>query len=156
MFVRVKKIKEKEYGYLVKNKWTKKGSRQRVVGYLGKIIHLKRKKDLTFKYNQKPLKKIFLELIDWELKCHGFENFQIDDIKVDLDKKTVLQGKKNIVLAMNEGFLCSHTIKALLKFKPKGHEEQIALQLANSLVETGIKVPHEVFIKLYEKIVMKL
>ena len=39
-FVRIKKIKDKEYAYLIKNRWlkTKKQPKQKVIGYLGKVL----------------------------------------------------------------------------------------------------------------------
>lgn len=45
VFIRIKNIKNKNgnyypYFYVVKNTWTKKGSRQKVIGYLGKVQHL--------------------------------------------------------------------------------------------------------------------
>lgn len=36
MFIRNKKIKGLNYLYLVENRWTEKGSRQKVIAYLGK------------------------------------------------------------------------------------------------------------------------
>ena len=44
MFIRIKKIKGKEYAYLVKNTWKKrkKSSRQTSSSYLGKVIKLKK------------------------------------------------------------------------------------------------------------------
>jgi len=45
-FIRIKNIKGKDgtirpYVYVVKSVWTKKGSRQKVIGYLGKSVYLK-------------------------------------------------------------------------------------------------------------------
>ena len=38
MFVRKKKVKKNIYGYLVESKYTKKGSRQKVKKYLGRVF----------------------------------------------------------------------------------------------------------------------
>lgn len=40
VFIRIKKIKGQPYAYSVSNKWTAKGSRQKVGKYLGKVIQL--------------------------------------------------------------------------------------------------------------------
>ena len=47
-FFRIKKIKGKEYTYLVENEWKRKGSRQKVKGYLGRIYRFDLKNKNSF------------------------------------------------------------------------------------------------------------
>ena len=89
-FIRKKKIKNREYAYIVENRWrkrvgkgSKKGARQQVKGYLGRVFKLEPKKEIDFfshfcsdgveeyvKANDK--KVIILDLVKFELLRHGF------------------------------------------------------------------------------------
>ena len=86
MFIRIKKIKKYEYAYLVVNKWTKKGPRQKSKKYLGRCVRLEKVKDLDFKEHFKlnedkieklvhgnSTKKVLGKLMEFELLRHGFE-----------------------------------------------------------------------------------
>ena len=83
MFIRSKKIKGKRYAYIVKNKWTRKGPRQRVKGYLGRIYKPEMVKEIDFiefvgvsinEYIDGSDKgKIIRDLVKWELVKHGFK-----------------------------------------------------------------------------------
>jgi hypothetical protein len=48
MFFRIKKIKGKEYAYLVENEWKKNSSRQKVKQYIGRVYRLAQKNNLDF------------------------------------------------------------------------------------------------------------
>jgi len=156
-FIRVKKIKNKDYAYLVKNTWTRKGTRQKAVKYLGKVIKLKKKdkKELK-KYTHLTPKQIIHELILTELKSHGFKKrdnlFKLK--KITFDPKTYIFStrNKNIVLRLNNEFMCQHTIKNLLNFEHSGDEEQIGLAFAKTIVSSGLTIPKEAFIHLFETI----
>lgn len=97
-FIRIKKIKGKEYAYLIKNKWTKKGPRQKASKYLGPVIKLDENLDnssekkieieenenlanyLEKKYNlelekifeEKKINELLKEIIFFELKKKSF------------------------------------------------------------------------------------
>jgi len=150
-FVRIKKVQGKEYGYLVKNEWTSKGSRQKVKAYLGKIIRPSKttEQPLTIERSWNFSETIH-KLVEWELSNHDIPkevSYKDDQFKTR---------RKSIVLALNEGFLCQQTLSQLLAFKPKGtYEEQVGLELANTLVEAGIMMPKEQFILLFEKVYKK-
>jgi len=169
MFIRIKRIKGGEYAYLVKNKWTSKGPRQKNIKYLGKCLTFQRTRDSNLteflriksleQYIEKSsLSAIFDDLIRLELFNHDFTNssnkWVKEDIVVNLKSHFCLLGKKNIVLKLNEGFLCRQTMLKLLKFKPEEglHEEEIALKLANTLLGTGLKVEKRVFVGLCNKL----
>jgi len=159
-FFRVKKIKGKEYVYLVENEWKKKGSRQRVKSYLGRAHRLNTPNNFDFsefinnneieKYVQdNEVSKIIKDLIEWELL-----NFKVDrnEFSIDLENKTLLKHKKNIVLVINEGFMCNLTLNNLLEFKPEPGEDNEGYNFARVFVEAGIKVPQDVFIGLFAKL----
>jgi len=147
-FVRVKKVQQKEYGYLVENEWTSKGSRQKVKSYLGKIYRPERKNEmpLTIERNWSFAETV-QKLVEWELNNHDIPS------EISQTGNNFTAKGKSIVLALNEGFLCDHTLSQLLAFKPKGtYEEQVGMELANSLVEAGLLMPKEQFILLFEKV----
>ncbi|MEM4264087.1 MAG: hypothetical protein QW666_04325 [Candidatus Woesearchaeota archaeon] len=152
-FVRVKKLKGKEYAYLVENTWQDKGSRQKVKAYLGRVVKPLRQKDTTVDITGMQFQEAVLKLVKQELLNHGFnENLENEGVKADLANKSFVSGKRNIVLALNEGFLCSQTLNEVLSFKPEGHEEQAGEKLATVLVEAGLKLPKDVFVTLFEKV----
>lgn len=135
MFVRTKKIKNKEYAYLVENEWTSKGTRQKVKKYLGKIIRPLRITPNSYRIDEeKQYKEIVKELITHELENHKI-------------KET---GK--IVIAMNEGFLCKETSKQLLDLKAdkEGRPDKEGERLATALLEAGLNLQGEEFGKLFE------
>jgi len=86
VFIRKKKINGQDYAYIVKNKWTDKGSRQKAK-YLGKILHLDVKSDTSFEEHcqkkhscgmkefikEKNKAEIINELVVYELLRRGFE-----------------------------------------------------------------------------------
>jgi len=154
MFVRIKKLKGKEYAYLVENEWTINGSRQRVKSYLGRIIRPLKMREKEADISNMEYKQAVMALLKQELHNHGFdESLTFDNkIKADLDEKKITNSGKNIVLAMNEGFLCSQTLKDALEIELTGHEEEAGMQLAKALVEAGLSIPKDTFVKLFEKI----
>jgi hypothetical protein len=152
VFIRTKKIKGCEYAYLVYNVWSKrkKSARQKVKQFLGRVYEQELKTDLSFSKEDEYIKKntfknIVKDLVNYELLKHDVMGFSID-----FDKGLVLKGKRKAVLLMNEGFLCSYTLKNLMTFKLEG--ENAGYSLANSFVEAGIKVPQELFIRIFEKL----
>ena len=161
-FIRVKEFKGKyRYAYVVSNKWRKrlgkgqKGSRQKVSKYLGKVLTPQKEEKEFTSLSYKTKTDIVRHLVTHELLQHGFSekssiitkdsiNFVIKDLKFEND---------NIVLEMNEGFLCNHTIRRLLNFRSnKEDERERGIDLAKSFLEAGLKVPEEVFVKFYEKV----
>lgn len=167
MFIRTKKIKKFEYAYKVKNKWTKKGTRQKIIGYLGRVYKLKKTRDIDFNdfilkylnkkidYSKTDFKEIVNYLIRWELYKHGFnekiKKFKQKNLILEFKEDSLFYKNRNLVLAINEGFLCSETIKKILNFKSKEDEEGTAFKLANVFVDAGIKIPKDIFIILFEK-----
>ncbi|MBD3361637.1 hypothetical protein GF358_02475 [Candidatus Woesearchaeota archaeon] len=152
-FIRTKTIKGKEYAYLVSNTWTINGSRQNVKGYLGRVIRPTKEREETTNTADSEFKEAINSLITQELINHGFnEKLMRDKTKIDLENRKIINGKKNIVLGLNEGFLCTYTLNNIMTLQLKGHEEQAGMQLATALVEAGLKIDKETFVSLFEKI----
>lgn len=151
MFVRVKNIKGRKYAYLVENEWTPWGSRQRVTKYLGKLISLERAKDDS---NELPngFRQAVISAVEQELHNHGFTDAKKDKVRVDLERGKVEQESKNVVLAMNEGYLCEHTLKSILDYTPGENPTENANKLANLAVETGLKLTNEQFLHVFEQV----
>ena len=159
VFFRIKKIKGKDYSYIVENEWHSKGSRQKVKRYIGRTHKFSLVSNVGFfqyfkiediqryiEYNDKN--KIIGDLIEWELFKFGINR---NDFLIDLNEKNVRKNKKNIVLMVNDGFMCNVTLKNLLEFKAED-EQTDGYRLAKAFVEAGIKVPQEVFIGLFGKL----
>tara|TARA_B100001971_G_scaffold193767_1_gene199166 strand:- start:184 stop:714 length:531 start_codon:yes stop_codon:yes gene_type:complete len=175
MFIRVKNIRKKgkntiyQYAYAVENVWRKrrKEAKQMVKKYLGRVHKLDKKENNEFfeyysitdtnQYTKKSNKnKIITDLVKLELVNHGFRG----DGKVltngvltfDLVDNKFIGGNK--VLAINEGFLCKETVRRLISGKFEGTEKEVGYKLAKAFVEAGLKVPEELFIGMFEKIVI--
>lgn len=158
MFFRIKKIKGKEYAYIVENEWKRNGSRQKVRGYVGRAYRFDLKSNSDFLQFKKienfenyvhnnDFIEIINDLVEWELFKFGIskENFSIDLNNMRVQKKS-----KDVALLINEGFMCSTTLKNLLEFKAE-NEETDGYRLARAFVEAGIKVPQEIFVALFAK-----
>ena len=159
-YIRVKKIRTKkgsvyEYAYLVENRYRKrkKGARQKVLDYLGKVYQFDVDKRLVFEVPEEVDAAAFVEefgyrgvvrkLVGFELLRHGFAfsdgAYSQAGIIVTVDEKSISFGNGNemrsdrsateksgndkIVLAFNEGFLCKKTYLDLLTFRAESDDE---------------------------------
>lgn len=160
VFFRIKKIKGKEYAYIVENEWKRRGSRQKVKGYIGRVHRFELKNNVDFlKYfkienvqnyienNEKN--KIVNDLIEWETFKFSINK---QEFLIDLNNAKLQKNKRNAALLINEGFMCNLTLKSLLEFKPEGDEQGDGYRLARAFVEAGIKVPQDIFIGLFSKL----
>ncbi len=158
-FFRIKKINGKEYAYIVENKWHRKGSRQKVKGYVGRVHRFNLKSNVGFlehlnienaeAYLQdNDFKKIINGLAEWEILRHGVNK---EEFAIDLNSIKIKKSNKDVALHINEGFLCGHTLKNLIEFKAVD-EQSDGYRLARAFVEAGIKVPQEVFVGLFGKV----
>ncbi len=159
-FFRIKKVKGKEYAYVVENKWKKEGSRQKVRDYLGRVYRFNIKNDVDFLQFRKiesaenyikenDIKKIINDLIEWELFKHDVDK---NKFTINLNDMKVQHNEKNAVLLINEGFMCSLTLKNILEFRPEGNESNDGYRLARAFVESGVKIPQDVFVGLFGKL----
>jgi len=181
-FIRVKNIGKNgqnyRYAYLVENKWRKrikcgkKGSRQKVSKYLGKVLKLERVSEIEFfdflkvndptEYLKKTKVELIEDLINYELTNIGFKSqngiLKKENLLFNIkEKKFVgLKTKENrVVIEMNEGFFCSYTLRRLVNFRKDNSyvdEHLVGVELAKAFLEAGVRVPKEVFIEFFNKI----
>ena len=170
MFVRVKKRKGKNYAYLVKNEWTSKGTRQKVVKYLGGVVEIEKKNPANFNVDElikSNAEEFIKKTLQNELKSLGFTDKE-DTMRlssVEYNKKTyeIKKDRKRAVIKNNEGFICHETIKDLLNFVKKDYKKiekdtktetksSIMKNLANKFLEAGLPANENYFIILADKI----
>ncbi len=157
MFVRVKKIKGQRYGYLVQNSWTSEGTRQKVGKYLGRVHKPEKKLNLTVKEHyglnfdeflaNKELKDILYHIVLLELHNHGLPKECFDPQTL-----TFTEGNRQIVLEINQGFLCQATLEKALAYKS---EDDAGFRLAELLLGAGLAVEKDLFVALFEKLMPK-
>jgi hypothetical protein len=161
-FIRLKtrknsKNRRSHYAYLVENRWlrSKQRPKQRVREYLGKALKpdknpgdflLYMAMDLD-EYAAKPYYEMLSDLVKWELHQHS-----VLDVDIDISTGDVRRKGQRIVVAMNQGFLCDHSLKRLIRVERDKNESQPGYMLASALVEAGVQAPKEIFIALYEKL----
>lgn len=170
MYIRIKKRKSsngiKKYAYLVRSKCYKKGPRQKIARYLGKVYEIKKQKHIKTRLNQKiqkDLEPFLAYLVTRELKRQGFKQktnlifHHPQGFFVDIFKKKVYNKENNqIALSVNYGVLCDYTLKKL--FERSYLIEKpivIAKDLGKKLISAGISVKNEEFIQIYDLISKK-
>jgi hypothetical protein len=155
MFVRIKKIKGYPYAYLARNRWTKKGTRQKTK-YLGRVYELERVHDADYQIVGGPAKDIIASVVAWTLKGYGFinkGNMMIkEDIAVNLETQAVRLGKQDIVIKLGADFMCQETLRKLMRFKSDKDAKGVGTELAKAFVGAGIPVPPDVFVEVFNKI----
>ncbi|MCK4521965.1 MAG: hypothetical protein KAU20_05290 [Nanoarchaeota archaeon] len=157
MFIRVKKLKGNEYAYLVQNRRVRGKVKQKVKNYLGRVYSYEKindngffefvKKDVDDYMKDKQFRDIVKDLIRWEFYKHN-----IKGIDVDYGRLNVKKGKKDCAVRLNDGFLYNKSLRELIRFTGVGDDErEIGYGLAEKFVKAGIKVPEELFVKVFEK-----
>lgn len=165
MYIRLKKRKTKlgtlEYAYETKCIRTKKGPRQKIKSYLGKVFHLENSyltlqfytstNDLKQFFQDKKLNKIVEELLIFELVRHGFaketNTLRNGDFRINLDDKTVkCNGNEKVVLSLNNGFLCSKTLKKCFKDMENPSETK---NIIRSILLIGINSNKDIFTQIF-------
>lgn len=152
MFLRLKKIKGKEYCYLVENS---RKSRQKVKKYLGAAVHLESQQHLfEFHGANKNAEDMLRDIVIWELAKAGFfgegEVLQKNNILFHKEKMKLRREGRKVVLALNEGYFCDFTLKRILSFRKGGDIKKDSVELARRFVDAGLNVPKEVFIEFFK------
>ena len=157
-FIRIKKVKKWKYAYLVENKWKEAKAKQKVKQYLGRVHSLENIAGKSFDkdISKMGFKGAIVELLKYELLKSGFDEgksgLEKGSLLVNFEKGHFLDGKKPVVLESNEGFICSSTFDKVMNFKKCKTEEETGLRLAEAILEAGISMPHDVFVKIFEKV----
>ncbi len=158
VFVRVKRISGGEYAYLVENSWTEKGVRQKVGKYLGKVHRPEKAKseglgaflgisEVGRHIRGSSFKAIAADLIRRELHNHCVKEC---DFAINFDELSVKNSRgKEVTIAMNEGFLCGHTLRQLIEYDAE--KDYSGYLLADLITAAGIAPEQDVFIELYGK-----
>ena len=164
MFVRTKKIGKNTYAYLVINRWKNGKTSQDSKHYLGRVFTFPIKKEIDFNtfidYNIKKesFSKVVKDLIAWELAQHGFVKkdniWKKQKVEVSLTPLTITFRKRPCALSFHDGFLAYKTLIRISRFKFRG-DDLDAYHFAKAFVESGIKVPENVFIALFDKLKRK-
>ena len=153
MFVRIKKIAGHEYGYLVENTWTEKGSRQQTKAYLGRIIPLAVEKEMHHDIAQGDFADAILELAKNTLLSCGFNNkYRKGTWHFNPTTLETFNKNKPAVFKIKDGFFCKPTLERLLQFDGKGKEEEVGLRLAKEVVAAGLLVDNTTFVQLFKKV----
>ncbi len=157
-FVRVKRISGGEYAYLVENSWTDKGVRQKVSRYLGKVYSPEKAKseglgaflgipEVGRHIRSNSFKAIASDLVKLELHNHSAKE---GDFAINFDELSVKDGRgKDVAIAMNNGFLCSHTLRQFLEYDAE--KDYSGYLLADLITAAGVAPEQDVFIELYGK-----
>jgi len=159
-FIRLKKRNQNYYAYLVENKWSRYTPKQKVKLYLGKYTKLNSKK--IHKEVKIDLKKdkIFYNLLKNELLNHNFKqktkNLFIHEngFIINLNKNKITKDQKEVCLGLNEGYLCSYTLKELFNFKQKNkNKKEQGAKLIKLILDAGISLNKETFLEVFNKII---
>lgn len=156
-FVRIKTIKGNKYAYLVENTWKKKGSRQKVTAYLGKVLEFPVRQSAPAPNMTGTFQSCIHEIIAWQFLRLGFRRKGDTLIhgKISFFVPTLSFTKKGkptpLVIKNHEGYLCTPTLTTLRSFSMRTDGPEAGLFLAKAVVDAGIEIPKEIFVALYEK-----
>jgi hypothetical protein len=155
-FIRVKKINKAPYAYLVECISTKKGPRQKVKGYLGRVYEFERQHKVPVSLNAKNTHDLLLHLAVAQLKSIGFTERKSDYYYGELVFSSKLlsltkrSNNKPSILRLNDGFLCGFTLDRILKFKKTKNLNKDANILAKYFLAAGIPISEDQFVAFYQ------
>lgn len=160
VFVRCKKIKGKEYAYLVENEWINKKVKQKVKKYLGSIVVIpsrdKPLQDLDF---SSPSTLLF-QLLQRELLSRGArqegKKFFFEDVCINTNTKTIQKNKKSVVIKISNAYVYNSLLKDLLSFyEPETTSDVPGKKLAALISKAGLSITPAEFIELYSVLYLK-
>lgn len=158
MFIRVKKVGNYNYAYLVENNWNHGKTNQKNKAYLGRVFKLTNpnlesvfNEELVDHLTNNEFKKGLHILLERCLKALGFQkkgnSFLKDSFIVK--NKTVRANGKKAVLEINNGFLCDFTLNNLFSIKYDGEQfREWGFRLAKAISLSGIPISKEEFVAL--------
>jgi hypothetical protein len=151
VFIRIKKINNSPYGYLVESVNTSSGPRQKVKQYLGRVFEFERKVSTdVVSINSGNKEELLLNLVVNELNQRGFDkDLSFNTVTFDKSSFSLNKGKRGVVMLMNEGYLCDFTLGRILNFKKSKNLDKDAHTLAKYFLEAGLQISEEDFVKFY-------
>jgi hypothetical protein len=135
-YIRTKYIAGKPYAYFVECK----GKKQKVKAYLGRVFEssfVGERKNVSGKS-----KKEFLTDFIGQVEIPP---------SVVVDGLSIVKGKKNVVVKLNDGYLCTFTLKRILTFKSTDDLQKDGELLARYFMDAGLTIRQEEFVEYYEK-----
>lgn len=154
-YIRIKKINQQPYAYLVESKNTSSGPRQKVKQYLGRVYSLNQKKEMSpSEIKCKNSLDFLRQFVTQELKAYGFkeQNQNLTKGNLSFSPENFTLKKKNnqeAILALQEGYLCSFTLQRLQNFQKTQNLDQDAYLLAEYFLEAGFRISQEQFVHFY-------
>ena len=154
-YIRVKKISNKPYAYLVESQSTKRGPRQRVKQYLGRVHTVEQQERVESTVSGKTKEAFLRSMVLRELELAGFKEkgtkFSLDKLNFCPQEFTLRKkNNKEAIIKLNEGFLCSFTVDRLHKFAKSKDVNKDGLLLAKYFLESGLTVSEEEFVQFYQ------
>jgi len=150
-FIRIKQINGAPYAYLVESVKTKKGPRQKVKGYLGRVHELEKVGNFEIEH-ENVLVKLTLQV----LAGHGFKEnesrWKLNGLIFNPKSMELKQKKKNVIIGVNEGHFCGFTLKRIKDFKKTADPVQDGRRLAKYFLEAGLPVQERDFVEYYQKL----
>lgn len=149
MFIRTKTIKGKKYAYLISNRYhkRKKESRQKSSKYLGKIVEIENN---SKKVEANTIEEAIINTLSEAGFLREGNSMKKENLNVDLSLGEVKQNNVNICIKLNDGYLCSHTLKKLLNFiPPNSTKMEIAHKFAEAFISAGIDISQNSFISIF-------
>ena len=152
--IRIKKISDIPYAYVVKNIRTDKGPRQKVVKYLGRV-HILEEKEVSKRFEAKNK---LLRLILDTLTTLGFteknQMFVLNNLIFNPSKYSIMNKKgKESIISFNKGHICSFTLQRLKAFRRSKDINKDAHILAKYFLEAGIKITETDFVEFYQNLI---
>ncbi len=166
MYIRTKTRTNKSgrkytYAYLAEIKQRRNHPKQKVIKYLGRVYKTERTANNTPKIlPSESFNEMILALIKKELENHDFKEtaqktVKKEDLEIDLGKLTVTNAKnsKQACIQLNQGMLCSYTLKNLLSYQPPKEDiKRIGKHFAKTVVEAGIQASQPIIIEIFKKL----
>ena len=159
MFIRIKSRLngsggEIEYAYLVSNRWLKrrKVAKQKVSRYLGRMYRFSKVREVQFQVYG-GFRECLKRLVGATLESCGFRlvrgRYWNGECFVDLKRLKVYNAaKRDCVVFVNDGFICSWSLRRLFRVEVSGVED--GPYLAKVLRFGGIEVDSPDFVKLFK------
>lgn len=155
VYIRIKKIQKQEYAYVVESVATDQGPRQKVKQYLGKVQRQALPDEIQKKVRAESKCEFLTSLVESHLSALGFvkrgkwlERENVIFSAADCSFKMKKTGK-NMVLALEQGYLCEFTLQRLLSFTKSKNLNEDAHALARYFVEAGLQISEQEFVQFY-------
>lgn len=153
-YIRIKNISNNPYAYLVESQKTSSGPRQKVKQYLGRVYKIEKKNLFTVNDTD-----VLNNLVLSELKSRGFKekkrsfvynNLIYSKKDFSLTKKIKFENKKEAVIKLNNGYLCSFSLQRIVNFKKTTDLNKDAHRLAKYFLQAGLEISEEDFVQFYQ------